>query len=219
MTITNSGATHCPKGNACKGCTCFPTVVKIMRVRCVTTSRSAVPEQILRDAGVGTAPEFNAVKVGTTYTVYAILQYSNESWYFLSTMAWAVPSRLFEIIDPSVSRYWQAGEFDADAIGQRIYLLGYPGLQSRTHFERLIEGDPEERAIFERWADLLDYEFPDPSVKSIARHLKDEWVQCDSCADAWLVSRDVGLVRCPACGTVQNNPLWNSPHEVLGTDS
>lgn len=65
----------------------------------------------------------------------------------------------------------------------------------------------------EEQKELIDLEFPDPSIKELAQVGDSEWLICPNCIDAWLWPNDKdALVRCPKCEKVFNNPRYKEFH-------
>jgi hypothetical protein len=84
-----------------------------MQVRCVENDRSKLPTRFLVSRlGYG-ADRVEPVTVGRVYTVVALLFDLGFVWYFIHDdhdhpYPMAYQSILFEIVDPRVSRYWEA---------------------------------------------------------------------------------------------------------------
>lgn len=193
-----------------------------MKIRCITNKVSSIPKEILKNYLIGTE-EFS-IEEGKEYLVYATSIYLDYIWYcicdesFIFYPMWN-PSMLFEVTDNRLSRYWIFGLREADQ-GEdikKVPFLSFPEWTNDIYFyEELIDGygDDPNATIFNKYKELMDLEFPDPSISDIALIGDNEWLLCPQCIDAWQSKNDKdALVKCPKCQRIFNNPRYDWGHD------
>lgn len=153
-----------------------------------------------------------ALKIDSEYIVYGITLNEGSLWYFIcdhwSSEPTGRPSRLFEIIDNRLSRYWV---FSQDKVEDTIYSRWvFPEWAEETYFiDRVFEGERREYALFDTYRELMDLEFPDPDISEKAQIGDSEWLICPTCMDAWLSPSGLdALVICPKCHHKMQNPRY-----------
>ncbi len=181
-----------------------------MFVRCISnqlTEISPFARQGLREC---------PVEPGRGYTVYGMsLDSSSGIDYFVSEeFPYCIPAELCEVVDGRIPRCWI---YNQNIIKMRVpspHLLlaanwGYPEYASvPDHYPGVVDGHPQHIAIFRRWKEIMDMEYPNPDVALTAGPLEGNWLQCPACLDAWESTSRDGMVRCPACKAVQRNPRY-----------
>jgi|HubBroStandDraft_1064217.scaffolds.fasta_scaffold167066_1 hypothetical protein len=150
--------------------------------------------------------------VGREYKVYgllftrAVLKYLIEDDTGLGP-GW-FPASLFTVACDRVSRYWRLSNWSTSE--RYFVVISFPEITaSSLAFENLFNRDREARNVFRKREQLADLEFPDPSIKEVARLLEGDWLQCPFCADAWQSKNGNALVRCPACQKISNDPRYD----------
>ncbi|MGQ0628611.1 MAG: hypothetical protein ACT4PL_10990 [Phycisphaerales bacterium] len=155
--------------------------------------------------------------MGATYTVYGIGEFEGLLYYRIDSGSGMFPAPLFDVIDGRVSRYWWfstiKNEYPQSKDDYPINAVwAYRDLVLSDEFETaLIGGEQQAVARFRRYCAVLDREFPNPSIKERAELLKDHWVQCPRCSDAWPAPSDFGMIDCPKCGLLCHNPCYADP--------
>jgi hypothetical protein len=188
-----------------------------MRVKCVTNKAALLPKDYARNlGGYDLSTEF-ALIPGKEYLVYAIILYSRYSpypWYQLCDETHSYrsnqnPAQLFEITDPKISRYW-VYSFGKDTTADGFHMkLTFREWAFNPYYEdELLEGEGEALPIFRRYKELMDLEFPDPSVLETSADLGKNWVMCPFCEESWEANTTDGMVRCPNCKKLSHNPNY-----------
>lgn len=119
------------------------------------------------------------------------------------------PADLFHVIDHHLSRFWIYNCIK----GEESYsaFLFPEAFNDVYFFDKLTDGEKLEIDIFRKYKELMDLEFPDPSVTQLAQIGDEQWLICPDCVDAWESSGAVdALVRCPKCLKLFNNPRFNA---------
>ena len=154
------------------------------------------------------------LKIDKEYIVYSMTIHDGYAWYVICDENFSYhpnwhPCPLFEIVDNRLSKYWlffygRANEF---YLSQTIW--AFPEwCHTRGYFDRLYDAEEKEIEIFEKYRQLMDLEFPDPSILDAAEKIDDEWLLCPFCIDAWQPNSKVGMVVCPECKKTLHNPLY-----------
>lgn len=187
-----------------------------MLVRCLRNAKDELTASELELEDV--AASFGSydkvpLEKGTSYVVYAVRN-GHPDWYFVADESYtyypfAYPALLFEVIDPSVSRYW----FDSDAstFGERTFK---EWATDPYFYDSLTDGAEDAVAVFRRTKAAMDMEFPRPDVRVATTHLDDQWVMCPDCDEAWEASSDDALTLCPRCGKAYQNAAWKKTKEL-----
>ncbi|MFA6915651.1 MAG: hypothetical protein WC222_04585 [Parachlamydiales bacterium] len=153
------------------------------------------------------------IKVNKNYVVYGMIIEDGYMWYYICDETYSYypvwkPSPLFEVINNQLSRYWVYSckkEFDY------ISVIAFPEWAENPYdyYDRLTDGFDKEIEIFKRYKELMDLEFPDPTVTIKAEIGDESWLLCPLCIDAWESTNKLdALVRCPKCQTIMNNPRY-----------
>lgn len=127
-----------------------------MRVTCIGSTGTALPESCL-DARANITRETNfPLTVGALYVVYAITTFHCHSWYYVFDdnerpyPVWRL-APLFEISEPSLPPDWIIGYVRRDLQDEGFPCISFPEWALDHHFyERLVDGDPTAVATFER---------------------------------------------------------------------
>lgn len=157
---------------------------------------------------------------GHYYAVIGIRNYKNILYFLInncdySTYPSHMPSGLFEIIDKRFSRYWKLPEnvTKYDDImhlspGQLITFQEWCDAEN-DFYTAIVDGDFEDETvkIYVRYRELMEYEFKNPSITDAAKLIETNWVQCLSCFDAWQLSNNDEIIKCPSCNRVMLSPL------------
>jgi len=159
--------------------------------------------------------------VGNLYVVYALVVRRGFPWYFIADDLYgrlsyplAYAANFFDIIDNRVSRCWTIGFRQSGRRRENIseLLITFKEwVDDAMFFERLIDGNDREIAIFRRYKAFMDLEYPAPWVDAKAELLQDSWVMCPECNEAWESGMSTGMTRCPKCSKVLLNPLYLPP--------
>lgn len=179
-----------------------------MRVSC-TTNRSARVAR--RRLARGDSADYGGetLRVGATSCVVAMLidGFLDDTVEIItSDSIYPWPLSFFAVIDGRISRYWEIGVRETHH--GAFYVLGYPELVRDPMFltELIDTSDGVALEVHRRWTIRLDREFTLPELGA-APVLRDRWVQCPACADAWEVLDDAGVIVCPTCSGKFNSPF------------
>jgi hypothetical protein len=150
------------------------------------------------------------------YLVYGILYYKEEFCYLIFNEQgypfWYL-SKVFLVVDRKISKYWYV-DFSED---QEIVFWGYFELVNhpyhnndlmKENIDNLIEKEEEALEIFYKRKKEMDLEFADNSIEEKATIIKDKWLMCPKCIDAWESNSTFGMVECPKCKTIMHNPRY-----------
>jgi hypothetical protein len=178
-----------------------------MRVKCINRGGAALLEADIL-AGNFRTSTFGGVTVGQTYVVYGLLVWKSSLDYLIQAdngSPYWVPASLFEITSKNLSRLWQFNSWHQD--GQYVAIATFSiFVNSRKGLEALACLEPTAVNDFQYFKEMADLEFPIDVIDETAISLKDNWIQCVSCSDAWESQSFLALVRCPSCGRTMNNP-------------
>lgn len=160
--------------------------------------------------------------VNQEYVVYTMTIRSNYVWYYLCTWGIEYPvwhaSPLFEVVDGSLSKYWIYSFIWEKEINYVDTTWAYPEWANdpNNYYHRLTDGYDWETKIFAEYKQLMDVEFPIPSVKDTAKLIDDDWLMCDYCIDAWESSTsNQAMVICPTCQRMMHNPRFKPKPDFL----
>lgn len=127
-----------------------------MRLLCIANTSNDLPSECLVDPRVLKPGKTFAVTVGASYVVYAVTVYRGFAWYYvlddneLEYPVWK-PAPLFELESGAIPGGWVLGYVRSEKED-----VGYPLLSfaewanDRTFYERLVDGDDDAVAVFDR---------------------------------------------------------------------
>lgn len=104
--------------------------------------------------GLTATTEF-PLTIGRSYPVYAVTVFLGITWFYVlddDELSWPIwmPALLFDVTDGSLPDTWEFGHF-RHADGGETPILSFPEWASDLHYyERLVDGDPDATATFER---------------------------------------------------------------------
>lgn len=127
-----------------------------MRVVCKTNRGCDVPKKII-SIMVYENTVCSELKIGNEYTVYAISLYKGALHYMIEDLPSWYPAEFFQVTDRLIYNEWYF-EFYGDVNGLNA-LWGYKELLDLTHYEALLEIEPEAQEIFaKRKQEMDEYE-------------------------------------------------------------
>lgn len=191
-----------------------------MKIKCISNNSNVLPKDL---SPYETRKESNenrindSLKVGKEYVVYGIYISDGYLWYFICDESYfyfprSHPSMYFEVSDSRMSRFWIFGLEEDEYKERMVPILSFPEwVNDRYFYGELVEDGPNDpnTEIFDKYKELMDFEFPDAAITEIAQVGDSEWLICQDCIDAWLSPGDRdALVRCPLCEKVFNNPRY-----------
>jgi hypothetical protein len=188
-----------------------------MRIKCILNSGRDLPEDCLDPAGGFNRDTKFALVIGKEYNVYAITLFLGYVWYFICDEDYVYypiwnPSPLFEVVDGRLSKYWRYNFIKGNlpvAKSRSIFAFEEWAKNPYRYYDNLTNGNESEVAIFKRYKDLMDLEFPCPSITKKASILKESWVMCPNCDESWEELSKDGMLRCPKCKEFLQNPFFN----------
>ena len=155
------------------------------------------------------------LEINKEYNVYGMLVDDGQVYYYTcdhlqDDYPLAMPDSLFEIVENHLSRFWvffSAG----DGLKKKLICI-FPEWIAEPYFQdKLTDWEVREVKIFKTYKELMDLEFPNPSIIETAEIADSQWLMCPLCIDAWESSNDRdGMVRCPKCKTIMHNPRYLS---------
>jgi hypothetical protein len=192
-----------------------------MIVRCLSKYGKDLPiEALIPQDGFGVNTEFRLIP-GKYYIVYGMVLYSGYIWYYICDESdlycpyWN-PSPLFEVVDGRISRYWMFSYkkgiryFKPQAIWTYSEWADDP-----DYYDLLTDGEEREVQLFKAYKQLMELEFPNPSILDQASSLDSEWLMCNFCIDAWQTESTDGMLICPTCQRMLHNPHYRDKLESL----
>lgn len=153
--------------------------------------------------------------VGRLYVVYAVAVEQGWLRYFIADDMYARTqypfsffATFFKVIDRRLSRCWTLRSGNGAAECSDFIITFDEWADDPSFYERLVDGEDEARGTFRRRKELMDLEFPSPSVSDSAENVEDDWLLCPKCDDAWESKTKLGMVKCPKCRAVLLNPKY-----------
>jgi hypothetical protein len=153
--------------------------------------------------------------IGRLYVVYAVEIIDGWVRYYVADDVYPNVSypvgyfaAFFEIVDPRVSGCWTFKCTQPRSRSPNTLLAFENWAQEPLFYENLVDGGAREWEIFRDRKEFMDLEFPDPSLAAVAEAVDIGWLLCPRCSEAWESDEHQGLVRCPRCNTVLNNPRF-----------
>ena len=187
-----------------------------MIIQCKTNLFSDLPKDCLVETKFNTHE--TRLVVEKNYVVYAMILNSGYIWYFLEDedklyYPFAYPAPFFKVLNGNLSRYWiYSTEIGKDKNSSRT-IWTYPEWANDPYFyNQLTDGKREALEVFKKYKELMDIEFPLPSIPEAASALDEEWLMCHFCLDAWQSTSKDGMVICPKCKRMMHNPRYPGRH-------
>lgn len=189
-----------------------------MKVKCITNLAKDLPQRLIDLKEYKNDTVFS-VKINKVYIVYAVYIHCNqimfgicnENYYYSPRL---MPGDLFSVADGTLSKYWIYSKCAEEYIEGSLAIIAYPEWANNPfHFRDMVENETEEEkeqvAIFQKYKQLMDLEFPDPQIKEKASPLEGGWLMCPHCIDAWQPFSKDGMVICPNCKNIMHNPFYD----------
>ncbi len=191
-----------------------------MLVKCKENSLDGLsPEKLAKVSGwFGTGFGCLNLTVGKCYVVYAVTFRQGTRWFFVADDLYqrllypvAYPDFIFEVIGFQISKLWESNppEELSDSSSLEGNLYSFEGWNfNNIFYENMLNEDELVLRTFRQSKEMMDLEFPcDDNIKQ-AVVLEDRWVSCSECEDSWEEASDQGMVRCPNCKEILNNPFY-----------
>lgn len=124
-----------------------------------------VPEAIVRIKKYINLPDGETnLEVSKEYTVYGVVFRDGAPWYLIHNelgLEYPEPfaAELFEVSCPKFSSCWRLYTQVNRFLGPISYLVIPEWAENHTFYERLIDGEPEEVAIYNKYRNFMDNEF------------------------------------------------------------
>ncbi len=185
-----------------------------MKIKCVENRKKLLPEEIRSNYSISDN-EFS-IKIEKEYVVYAMTLHCGHVWYYICDESYSYypvwnPSPFFIVIDGKLSRYWVYSFIEGEITTLRPRWGFSQWAEDPDYYDRLTDGEEAAVALFKTYKELMDIEFPDPSITQIATVGDSEWLICPDCMDAWNSPGDKdGMVICPKCKTMMHNPRYTT---------
>lgn len=147
--------------------------------------------------------------VNRTYVVYGIMFKAGFPWYFIADEVYneypaAYPAMLFSIAENRLSSHWV---FGLNPRNGEPLIACQKWVTDALFLEKLINSEAIAVKFFKEYKALLDVEFPNPLMDS-ATVLEGNWLQCFKCNHVWESKSNKGMVLCPGCNNLFNNPSY-----------
>lgn len=182
-----------------------------MIIKCINNKTRDLPDDIINSRF--TSYDTLHLNKAEIYVVYSMNIYFGYVWYFTIRKGinypLAYPSPAFEIVDGRLSRYWIFSTHVGRDTAHTRSIWTFPEWANEESFyEALTDAEERETKIFKRYKELMDLEFPNPSITLSAEILDDQWLLCPTCIDAWESTSKDGMVICPKCKQMMHNPRY-----------
>ena len=133
-----------------------------MKIKCISSKNSSCNEKFY-------------IKEGKEYTTYALSVFDGTMWYCICDEVYNFypkwySSIFFKIIDNRLSRFWISGYREEN--NRILPFLSFPEWAKDPYFYgELIEDNSNDpnAIIFKKYKELMDLEFPDPSISEKAQ--------------------------------------------------
>lgn len=155
------------------------------------------------------------IRIDSEYNVYAIKVCDGFPWYYIeevrSNELKSFPAFLFDVVDNRLSQYWVFSNIKGPHYNLPRSIFTFPEwAEDPDYYDKLLKNFDREVELFDRYKLLMDHEFPNPEIQIIAKIIDKYWIQCPQCSDAWETKSVAGIVVCPSCKTIMNNPKYIS---------
>lgn len=105
------------------------------------------------------------IEIDSTYVVYGIVFRDNAPWYYLCPFEDddcpnPFPAELFDVVENSLSRYWQLSTSDHGEGKVFSTLVFMEWAIDTSFYERLVDDDPQAVKIFLKYKQLMHQEAP-----------------------------------------------------------
>jgi hypothetical protein len=134
-----------------------------MRVRCVSNTGAGLPSSFLDERGGYRRNTKYEISLHRVYTVYALTLRRGHVWYYicddreLGYPVWH-PAPLFEVVDPTLSRYWIFAHGSPERDGDVVFAFREWADDPGGYYDRLSDREPEATGTFRRYRQLMDAE-------------------------------------------------------------
>ncbi len=167
-----------------------------------------------------------SIKVGKFYLVLGISANNGDISYLIDdTCIYSTPHyypcEFFEIIDNRLSKFWIFANdlnFNKDKqFYESDLTINFKEWATNEFFYGYLidSGDnPEQYKIYYNYRELMENEFPDPSIQFFAKKIHEKWFECPHCEE-YFEDNNVEsktMLRCP------NNNCWKLLHNPFYKD-
>lgn len=189
-----------------------------MKIKCIYKKWSDVPISVVSSNNLIVNESEFYLDLEKEYIVYGMTIRDGCFWYYVCDRLFSYfprwkPSFFFEVSDPRLSRYWVYSNKKLEDYLKSYPIITFPEWASNhpDFYDKLSDGNEKEVMIFKSYKELMDLEFPDPSISKIAQIGDAEWLICPYCSEAWQYGADLdALVKCPICLNLSNNPRYKN---------
>lgn len=185
-----------------------------MKVMCIYNTPTDSLARKRRAYGLSSECDYGLV-IGAAYTVFGVWMNGDEFDYGIGVRGYTYPADLFDVIDPRCSRHWELSRPVINGVQYAVFAYNEIA-RDYKYYEALVDDDEGIMAQHVNWLERFENEFQQEGLATATR-LKDSWLQCPKCSDAWLVGLEDGVVKCPSCRAALNNPLAAVSARILGT--
>ena len=187
-----------------------------MLVKCIENSIQKLSKNDWFDSDMFNMADgtINLVK-GEYYVVYAIDFVKPYTLYYISdstftTYPVSYQAQLFDVYDERISRYWEtnSNKLLQDLKNNASGLISFKSWsESRTFYEKLVEGNAAEERKFLEMKRKMDLEFKAPNITVALKVVDNDWVECPMCQFVFKFKehRDEST-SCPNCNNIALSP-------------
>jgi hypothetical protein len=162
-------------------------------------------------------PKDELLSQAKIYTVYGIHIRNNivayQILYDVETYTMSFPSHLFEIVDNRLSRYFCFGKSITGDHDEITFISFKEWVENKLFYYKLVEGEPREVMLFEHYKALMELEFRNPQVETVALLKEGAVLECPECENIWEEQMpDFEMCKCNKCRTILLNPISGASH-------
>jgi len=131
-----------------------------MIIQCISNKIKDLPKEYLHLAAVGSRQIEGSIIIEKKYTVYAIILFENQTWYYICDETYTYypvwnPAPFFKITNNTLSKHWC---FSFNRKNNESF-LGFKEWASEPYFyDRLTDKNEREVKIFQKYKKLIDEE-------------------------------------------------------------
>ncbi len=190
-----------------------------MKVKCIINKLSRIKSLKIKEwlkpdyINLDDDEIIGGLEIGKVYTVYGITFWDNTPFFYICDGEYddyPTPeySGLFEIVDERLSKYFLLSSVLLEDNQANTSLVFNEWAKNQYFYEKLLDGEENEVAIFEKYKKLLKNEFPDDNIQLKGLILEDNWIMCPECDESWQSNESSAMVNCPSCWKRMHNPYF-----------
>ncbi len=121
------------------------------------------------------------------------------------------PDNCFSIVDHKISHHWIFNNYldsENTSYDKKIFAIPEWAINPINFYTKLVDNDPGTIDTFLKYKKYMELEFPNTKITAKALLLKENWLQCSKCNEAWEDFSNLGMVQCENCKEILHNPRY-----------